>query len=166
PNRGRIVDRNGIVLATNFSAYTLEITPALAQPLERTIDALSEVVNITTADRRRFKRLLEEGKSFESVPIRTKLSDDEVARYTVQRYRFPGVELKARLFRQYPLGETGAHLVGYIGRINPAEKRAMEDWPDEVQANYRGTEHIGKLGLEQHYESRLHGATGFEEVET
>lgn len=166
PNRGRIVDRNGVVLATNFSAYTLEITPAQAAPLERTIDALAQVVAITPSDRRRFKRLLEEGKSFESVPIRTKLSDEEVARFTVQRFRFPGVELKARLFRNYPLGETGAHLIGYIGRINPAEKRAMEDWLDEVQANYRGTEHIGKLGLEQRYEARLHGTTGFEEVET
>jgi penicillin-binding protein 2 len=166
PNRGRIVDRHGVVLASNFSAYTLEITPAHAQPLERTLDALAEVVSISASDRRRFKRLLEEGKSFESVPIRTKLSDEEVARFTVQRYRFPGVELKARLFRQYPLGETGAHLIGYIGRINPAEKRAMEDWPDDVQANYRGTEHIGKLGLEQRYEAVLHGTTGFEEVET
>jgi penicillin-binding protein 2 len=166
PNRGRIVDRNGVVLANNFSAYTLEITPAKAAPLERTIDALAEVVAITPGDRRRFKRLLEESKSFESVPIRSKLSDEEVARYTVQRYRFPGVELKARLFRNYPLGETGAHLIGYIGRINPAEKRAMEDWPDDVQANYRGTEHIGKLGLEQRYEPQLHGTTGFEEVET
>jgi len=166
PNRGRILDRNGVVLANNFSAYTLEITPAKAAPLERTIDALADVVTITPSDRRRFKRLLEESKSFESVPIRSKLSDEEVARYTVQRYRFPGVELKARLFRNYPLGETGAHLIGYIGRINPAEKRAMEDWPDAVQANYRGTEHIGKLGLEQRYEPQLHGTTGFEEVET
>jgi penicillin-binding protein 2 len=165
-NRGSILDRNGVVLANNFSAYTLEITPAKAAPLERTIDALAEVVAITPGDRRRFKRLLEESKSFESVPIRSKLSDEEVARYTVQRYRFPGVELKARLFRNYPLGETGAHLIGYIGRINPAEKRAMEDWPDDVQANYRGTEHIGKLGLEQRYEPQLHGQTGFEEVET
>jgi penicillin-binding protein 2 len=166
PNRGRIVDRNGVVLASNFSAYTLEITPAQAKPLEATLDALAEVVSLTAADRRRFKRLLEESKSFESVPVRTKLTDEEVARFTVQRFRFPGVELKARLFRQYPLGETGSHLIGYIGRINPAEKRAMEDWPDDVQANYRGTEHIGKLGLEQRYEAQLHGTTGFEEVET
>jgi penicillin-binding protein 2 len=124
------------------------------------------VVDITPRDRKRFKRLLEESKSFESLPIRTKLSDDEVARFMAQRFRFPGVDVKARLFRSYPLGETGSHLLGYIGRINQTEKKAMEDWTDEDQANYKGTEYIGKLGLEQAYERELHGSTGFEEVET
>jgi len=89
-----------------------------------------------------------------------------VARFMAQRYRFPGVEVRARLFRSYPAGEVGSHLIGYIGRINTAEKKAMEDWDDEVLANYRGTEVIGKLGLEQRYEQELHGTTGFEEVET
>jgi cell division protein FtsI/penicillin-binding protein 2 len=82
-----------------------------------------------------------------------------------QRYRFPGVEIKARLFRNYPLGETGSHVLGYIGRINQAEKEAIEEW-DEAQGNYKGTEYIGKLGVEQAYESVLHGTTGVEEVET
>ena len=134
--------------------------------LDATIDQLAEVVDIEPRDRRRFKRLLEESKSFESLPIRTKLTDEEVARFTAQRFRFPGVEIKARLFRSYPLGEVGSHLIGYIGRINPAEKKAMEDdWPEDELANYRGTEYIGKLGVEQSYESELHGNTGFEEVE-
>ena len=167
PNRGLIVDRNGVVLATNYSAYTLEITPSrLAQPLEATIDALAELVEITPRDRRRFKRLQDDGKSFESLPIRTKLSDEEVARFVAQRFRFAGVDVRARLFRQYPLGEVGAHMLGYIGRINQAEKKAMEDWDEELQGNYRGTEYIGKLGIEQSYEKELHGITGFEEVET
>ncbi len=167
PNRGLIVDRNGVVLATNYSAYTLEITPSrLTESLEATIDALAELVDITPRDRRRFKRLQEEGKSFESLPIRTKLSDEEVARFVAQRFRFAGVDVRARLFRQYPLGEVGSHLVGYIGRINQSEKKAMEDWDEEVQGNYRGTEYIGKLGVEQSYERDLHGNTGFEEVET
>jgi penicillin-binding protein 2 len=166
PNRGLIVDRHGVVLATNYSAYTLEITPARAAPLEPLIDELARVVEITPRDRKRFRRLLEESKSFESLPIRTKLSEEEVARFTAQRFRFPGVDVKARLFRNYPLGEVGSHLLGYIGRINQAEKKAMEDWPDEEQSNYKGTEHIGKLGLEQAYERQLHGTTGFEEVET
>ncbi|MEO5771577.1 MAG: penicillin-binding protein 2, partial [Burkholderiaceae bacterium] len=167
PNRGLIVDRNGVVLATNYSAYTLEITPSrLAQPLEATIDALAELVEITPRDRRRFKRLQDDGKSFESVPIRTKLTDEEVARFVAQRFRFSGVDVRARLFRQYPLGEVGAHMLGYIGRINQAEKKAMEDWDEELQGNYRGTEYIGKLGIEQSYEKELHGTTGFEEVET
>ena len=167
PNRGLIVDRNGVVLATNYSAYTLEITPSrLSASLDATIDALAELVEITPRDRRRFKRLQDDGKNFESLPIRTKLSDEEVARFVAQRFRFPGVDVRARLFRQYPLGEVGSHLLGYIGRINQAEKKAMEDWEEEVLGNYRGTEYIGKLGIEQSYESDLHGTTGFEEVET
>ena len=164
PNRGLIVDRNGVVLANNYSAYTLEITPTKAGELEPLIDRLAEVVDIQPRDRKRLKRLLEESKSFESLPIRTKLTDDEVARFTAQRFRFPGVDIKARLFRNYPLGETGAHLLGYIGRINQAEKEAIDETEDA--ANYRGTEYIGKLGVEQSYEAELHGTTGFEEVET
>jgi penicillin-binding protein 2 len=170
PNRGLIVDRNGVVLATNYSAYTLEITPARvpggAAGLDALVDELATVVDIQLRDRRRFKRLLEESKSFESLPIRTKLGDEDVARFMAQRFRFPGVDVKARLFRNYPLGETGSHLLGYIGRINQAEKKAMDDWPEEEQGNYKGTEYIGKLGLEQSYENELHGITGVEEVET
>ncbi|HEY0857706.1 MAG TPA: penicillin-binding protein 2, partial [Albitalea sp.] len=166
PNRGLIVDRHGVVLATNYSAYTLEIMPSKVDDLEATIDALAGIVAIEQRDRKRFKRLLDESKSFESLPIRTKLTDEEVARFMAQRFRFPGVDVKARLFRQYPLGDVGSHLLGYIGRINQTEKKAMEDWPDEVLANYRGTEYIGKLGVEQSYEGELHGVTGFEEVET
>lgn len=164
PARGQIVDRNGIVLATNYSAYTLEITPSKAGPLEQTIDALSQVVEITPRDRRRFKRLLEDSKNFESVPIRMRLSDEEVARFAAQRFRFPGVEVKARLFRSYPFGSLASHLIGYVGRINQAEKDRIDDSDDE--ANYRGTQYIGKLGVEQSYERQLHGTTGVQEMET
>ncbi len=167
PNRGLIVDRHGVVLATNYSAYTLEITPSkVRQALEPLIDELAQVLDIQPRDRKRFRRLLDESKSFESLPIRTKLNDEEVARFTAQRFRFPGVDVRARLFRHYPLGETGSHLIGYIGRINQAEKKAMDDWDEERVANYRGTDSIGKLGLEQRYERELHGQTGFDEVET
>ncbi|MFY9458818.1 MAG: penicillin-binding protein 2, partial [Aquabacterium commune] len=166
PNRGLIVDRNGVVLANNYSAYTLEITPSKVDDVEATIDELARIVDIQVRDRRRFKRLREESKSFESIPIRTRLTDKEVARFTAQRYRFPGVDIQARLFRHYPYGELASHVLGYIGRINQREAEAMEDWPDEDQANYRGTEYIGKLGIEQSYERELHGITGFEQVET
>ena len=167
PNRGLILDRNGIVLATNYSAYTLELSPArMPGNLDRTIDELSEVIEISPRDRRRFKKLLEEMKSIDSLPIRTKLTDEEVARFAVQRYRFPGVDIKARLFRSYPWGELGSHVIGYIGRVNQSEKKAMEEWSEEDQANYRGTEYIGKLGVEQAYEKQLHGITGVEQVET
>ena len=153
PNRGLIIDRNGVVLANNYSAYTLEISPTKVTDLDGLIDRLAEVVEIQPRDRKRFKRLLDESMSFESVPIRTKLSDEEVARFTAQRFRYPGIEIKARLFRNYPLGEVGSHLIGYIGRINQAEKEALEDSDD--QANYRGTDYIGKLGIEQSYEAEL-----------
>ena len=166
PNRGLIIDRNGVVLANNYSAYTLEITPSQVTDVEATIDALTEIIQIQPRDRRRFKRLREESKRFESIPIRTRLSDEEVARFIAQRFRFPGVDIQARLFRHYPYGELASHALGYIGRINPREAEAMTDWPDEEQANYRGTERIGKLGIEQSYERELHGITGFEEVET
>ncbi len=166
PNRGLIKDRHGVVLASNYSAYTLEINPEKVADMDATVAALAQIVDIQPRDKRRFKRLLEEAKHTDSLPIRTKLTDEEVARFTAQRFRFPGVEIKARLFRSYPLGEIGSHLIGYIGRINQAEKKAMDDWEEEELANYRGTEYIGKLGLEQAYERELHGTTGFEQVET
>ena len=166
PHRGLITDRNGVVLADNYSAYTLEITPSKAGPLEEVLAELGKIVEIQPRDLRRFKRLSEESRRFDSIPIRTRLSDEEIARFAAQRYRFPGVEIQARLFRHYPLGETASHVIGYIGRINAREKAQMEDWPDEEIANYRGTEYIGKLGVEQSYEQVLHGQTGFERVET
>ncbi len=166
PNRGLILDRNGVVLASNYSAYTLEITPAKVANVDAAIAALAGIVDVTPRDRKRFKKLQEESKNFESLPIRTRLTDEEVARFAAQRFRFPGIDIKARLFRSYPYGELGSHVVGYIGRVNQAEKKAMEDWPEEEQTNYRGTEYIGKLGVEQSFESQLHGTTGVDSMET
>lgn len=164
PNRGLIVDRNGVVLARNYSAYTLEITPSKLQAdMESVIDELAKLVEIDARDRRRFKRLREESRSFASVPLRTRLTDDEVARFTAQRFRFPGVEVQARLFRQYPMGEVASHVIGYIGRINAKEATAIEESDDA--ANYNGTDHIGKEGVEKRYERQLHGVTGYEQVE-
>ncbi len=163
PNRGIIVDRNGVLLAHNYSAYTLEVEPDRIANLESLIDELATVVEITARDRRRFKRLLEESKSIGSLPVRTRLSDEEIARFAAVRYRFPGVEINARLFRQYPQGEVVSHVVGHIGRINQREVEQLE--ADGIFANYRGTDYIGKTGLEQNYERFLHGTTGVEEVE-
>ncbi|MBL8445866.1 MAG: penicillin-binding protein 2 [Zoogloeaceae bacterium] len=163
PNRGTIVDRNGVVLARNYAAYTLEITPSKVPDLEATITALGEIIDIQAKDRRRMKKLLEESKNFESVPIRNRLSDEEVARFVAQRYRFPGVEVQARLFRDYPLGATGSHILGYLGRINERDQQKIEERGNE--ANYRGSNFIGKSGVEQSYENELHGVTGFEQVE-
>jgi penicillin-binding protein 2 len=163
PNRGIIVDRNGVLLANNYSAYTLEITPRKVDDVEALVDDLAGVIEITPKDRRRFRKLLEESKSFESLPIRTRLSDEEIARFAANRYRFPGVEINARLFRQYPQAELFSHVVGHIGRINTREIEQLET--DGLDANYRGTDYIGKVGLEQSYETHLHGTTGVEEVE-
>ena len=163
PNRGIIVDRNGIVLATNYSAYTLEITPSRIDNLDNTIEELATLVEITPRDRRRFKKLLEESKRFESLPIRTRLSDEEIARFAAHRYRFPGVDVRARLFREYPQGEHFSHVIGHIGRISQKDLDRLD--ADGRLSNYRGTDYIGKTGLEYSYEQHLHGTTGVEQVE-
>lgn len=164
PNRGLIIDRNGVILARNYSAYTLEITPdKINRPLDTVIDELAKIVDIQPRDRKRFRRQMEESKSFESLPIRTRLTDEEVARFAAQRYRFPGVDIQARLFRQYPLGQTASHMIGYIGRVNKREAEKLEE--SEDAANYRGTEYIGKEGIEKSYEHELHGITGYDEIE-
>ena len=164
PNRGTILDRNGVVLANHYSAYTLEIAPSRVKNLDATIDGLSEIIDISSRDKRRFKRMREESKNFDSLPIRSRLTDEEVARFSAQQFRFPGVEIKARLFRNYPFGHLASHVVGYIGRINQKEKEQIEESDEE--GNYRGTQYIGKLGVEQRYERELHGITGVQEVET
>jgi penicillin-binding protein 2 len=164
PNRGLILDRNGIVMARNYSGYTLEIFPRKVRSIERTIDEVGELVEITSRDRARFKKLLAESRNAESLPIRTRLSDEEVAKFAANRYRYNGtVEIKARLFRQYPYDETAAHVMGYMGRINTADQQRLEE--EGVDANYRGTDFIGKAGVEASYQNELHGTTGFEHVE-
>ena len=163
PNRGLIVDRNGLVLARNYSGYTLEIFPRRVRSVEGSIDELSELIEITPRDRRLFKKLVAETRNAESLPIRTRLSDEEVAKFAANRYRFEGVEIKGRLFRQYPYGEVASHALGYMGRIDQADQARLEE--DGVDANYRGTDYIGKAGVEASYQHELHGTTGFERVE-
>lgn len=164
PSRGVIYDRASMVLAHNFSANTLEITPSKAGNLEETIDRLAEIVTIEAGDRKRFKKMLAESKNFESIPIRNLLTAEEAARFAVNRYRFPGVDIKGRQFRQYPFGASFSHVVGYIGRIGEKDQdRLIEAGLD---TNYKGSDHIGKLGLEASYETWLHGRTGIEKVET
>jgi len=163
PNRGLILDRNGEVLARNYSGYTLEINQNKTTDLEATINELAKLIEITPKDRKRFKKLVAESHDFQTLMIRNRLSDEEVARFAAQKYRFPAVEIKARLFRDYPLGEKTAHLIGYIGRINEEDVALLEE--QNLAANYRGSDYIGKTGLEQSYENDLHGTTGIEQVE-
>lgn len=164
PNRGLIFDRNGEILAQNFTAYTLEIIPDQVADLEAAIDELATLIEITPEDRRRFNKLRRESTRFKSLPIRSRLTDIEVARFAENRYRFPGMDIRARLLRHYPKGEWVSHVIGYIGRINDKDLDQLE--ANQQLENYRGSLHIGRTGIEKSYESALHGVTGFEQVET
>lgn len=160
PGRGLIYDRNGVVLAQNLPAYSLEIVPEQVPDLDATLVALSEIVALTDADIKRFRKALAQKRSAKGVPLRFRLSEEEVARFAVNRPRFPGVDVAAGLSRHYPLGALGVHAIGYVGRIN-------EDELDDLDtSNYSGTSHIGKTGVEKSYEEILHGRVGFEQVET
>ncbi len=163
PNRGLILDRAGLIMANNFSAYTLEINPSKVDNLEETIDRLASIVTITLRDRKRFNKLREDSHRFDSLPIRSRLSEAEVARFAANRFRFPGVDINARLFRNYPQGISASHVVGYIGRINDKDLEILEG--KGKLANYLGSNHLGKIGLEESFEDELHGRNGFEQVE-
>ncbi len=163
PPRGLIYDRNGQLLVENVSSYTLELNPARILNMDRTLDDLAQVIEITPRDRRRFKRMMDESRSANFIPLKARLSDDDVARLAAFRFRFPGVEVRARLFRNYPLGETASHVLGYIGRISPEEEDRLAE--SDSASNYAGATHIGKIGLEQSFEAVLHGKTGYEELE-
>lgn len=164
PNRGLILDRAGRILAENYSAYTIEVLRARTHDLEITLAQVGKLIEITPGQLRRFRRLLAESHEFETVPLKSKLSDEEVAILAANRYRLPGIEVKARLFRNYQAGPGMAHVVGYIGRINDRDLKTLRE--SGRDKNYKGSVHIGKTGLEQSYETLLHGRTGFDQMET
>ncbi|MES9861755.1 MAG: penicillin-binding protein 2 [Candidatus Thiodiazotropha sp. LLP2] len=159
PTRGLIFDRNGTILAQNLPAYSLEIVPEKTKDLQTTIDRLSEIISINEEDIQRFHRLRKQRRRFDSIPIRVRLEEDEVARIAIHRHRFPGVDVKATLLRDYPQGVQTAHLLGYVGRINEKELQQIDT------SNYSGTDFIGKNGVEKSYESMLHGQVGLQQVE-
>lgn len=163
PNRGIITDRNGVVLASNYSAYTLELNPQKIPDLDAAIEEVAKIVDVSARDRRRFKRLFEEFRTNDSLPLKSRLTDEEVARIAANRYRLPGVEIKARLFRQYPMGELASHVIGYIGRISQKDKERIEE--QGQNDSYKGSDYIGKVGIELSYEKELHGTAGATEVE-
>ncbi|MET0506859.1 MAG: penicillin-binding protein 2 [Burkholderiaceae bacterium] len=163
PQRGQIVDRNGILMAENVFSYALEVAPARIADLDQTIERLGQVVEITAQDKRRFRRLLGDKKFTDTVPLKTRLSDEEVARIAAVQFRFEGVEVKARPYRHYPLGESAAHVIGHIGRISPEEQERLGE--DNLASEYAGSTHMGKLGIELSYERDLHGEPGLEEME-
>ena len=160
PTRGLIFDRQGEILAQNLPTYSLEVVPEVVDNVDALITDLREIIEITDADEEAFLTALARKRRFEKVSLRPRLDDREVARIAVDRHRFPGVDIVARLTRNYPLGDLGVHLVGYVGRINKRELERID------QADYRGTSHIGKTGVEASYESWLHGKVGYQRVET
>ena len=160
PNRGLIYDRNGVLLAENLSSFRLEIIPEQIEDMDATLAALGALVEITDYDRERFNKLRRRMNRFEGVPLRFHLDEEELARFAINRHRFPGVDIQAGLSRYYPLGSHAAHALGYVGRINEEEIQVIDP------INYRGTTHIGKEGIEKAYEDTLHGKVGYEQLET
>lgn len=160
PPRGLIYDRDGVLLAENRSSFSLEITPEKVSDIKVTIAELSNLVVISDADKERFNKERHERRKDQPVAIRNRLTDEEVARFAVNQFRFPGVAIAGRLIRYYPYGEQLVHALGFVGRINEKE------WDQIDQNNYAATQFIGKQGVEKHYENYLHGAVGFQEVET
>lgn len=160
PTRGLIYDRKGEILAENVTTYSLEIIPEQVSDLDQTIQDLKALLNIDDEEIERFQKLRNRSKSFSSIPLHLRMTEDELARFSVKRLHFPGVEIQARLVRRYPHAELMSHVIGYVGRINEEELKSIDP------AVYQGTNHIGKIGIEKSYESVLHGKAGYEEIET
>lgn len=154
PARGLIYDSAGVPLALNVPSYSLEIIPEQVEDLDATLQRLGELLTIDERDLKRFERARKQKRSFDSVPLRLRLDEGEVARFSVNRHRFPGVDVRARLSRHYPLGALTGHMIGYVGRINEQELKTLD------ATNYSGTANIGKVGIESYYESTLHGKVG------
>jgi len=160
PTRGMIYDRHGNILAENTQSYSLEIIPEKAKDVDETLLRLQKLLNISDEKIDLFQKQRKRQKRFASTPLLLSMSDDEIATFAVNRPFFPGVDIKQRLVRHYPYGELAAHVVGYVGRINEAEIKTLPS------AEYQGSTHIGKLGIESSYETELHGKTGYAEIET
>ncbi len=164
PRRGEIVDRNGIVLASNHRDYTLSVVPAqVTMALNELLDEISALVEISPRDRRRFLQNVGQSGRYSEILLRNNLTEDEASWFAAHAWRFPGVELSARWVREYPNGETAAHVLGFVGRISEGDLQRLEE--EGSIGNYRGTQVIGKKGIEKTWEEVLHGRTGVEEVE-
>jgi len=160
PTRGLIFDRNGNVLAQNLPSFTLELVPEKIEDIDATIESLKKVVELSDNDIKRFHKAKKRKSSFRSVPLKFRLNEQEVARFSVRQHQFPGVDIHARLMRHYPHGSTAVHALGYVGRISESELGTLDT------ANYKGSTHIGKNGIERFYEDEMHGLVGFQKIET
>jgi len=159
PNRGLIYDRNGVMLAQNIAVFSLNIIPAKVKSIKNTLQALKKIIAIFPHDIKNFNRSLKQHHPFDPVPLKINLSEQELAKFYVNRYRFPGVVIQSKMLRKYPLGEEVSQIVGYVGRIN------ANDLSKVNQVDYSASNYIGKTGIEKYYEDSLHGRVGVEEVE-
>jgi len=175
-NRGLLIDRNGIVIGRNYSALTLEVDASqIKGNVDDLINQLSEIIQISPRDRRNFKRALEDSRNMGTFPLRSMLTENEMARFLANRYRFPGVDVSARNFREYPYNELASHLIGYIGRVSQKDKERMLSELEETKGSQDpyalqgaflpGIQYVGKIGIEQTYERVLRGVPGYDEVE-
>ncbi|MFI4879129.1 MAG: penicillin-binding protein 2 [Steroidobacterales bacterium] len=158
PARGLILDRNGELIAGNQPAYQLELVPEEVPDLQKTLDRLVQLDLLRADDVGEVERTIDSSRDFDSVPIRLRMSDDEVARFAVRRFEFPGLDIKTRETRWYPNGGLAVHALGYVGAISEQDLKHID------RATYAGTSLIGKLGVESAYEAQLHGTNGFREV--
>ncbi|WP_348666669.1 peptidoglycan DD-transpeptidase MrdA [Arsenophonus symbiont of Ornithomya chloropus] len=163
PTRGIIYDRNGIPIALNRTVYQLELMPEKINNIEEVFHELRDLINLTNEDIRNFKKECKHSRAFTYVPLKTSLNEIQVARFSVNQYRFPGVEIKSYQRRYYPYGATLSHIIGYVAKINDKDITRLEN--HGLIKNYTATHDIGKLGIERYYENILHGKTGYEEVE-
>ncbi|MBO0216070.1 penicillin-binding protein 2 [Vibrio sp. Vb2880] len=163
PNRGLIYDRNGILLAENRPVFNLEITPEKVKNMDETIARLQQILTITPDQIAAFDKERRQTRRFNSVPILTQLNEEDVAKFSVQQHKFPGVSVTANLKRYYPYGDVLTHVIGYVSRINDRDIERLVR--EGKEANYQATRDIGKLGIERYYEDLLHGEAGYQEVE-
>ena len=159
PTRGLIYDRNGVLLAENIPVFSLDIIPNEVPNLKQTLAALGKIISLNDNDLNQFKKQVKQKRRFDEIPLKLRLTEEEVARFTENQHRFPGVIIKARLMRHYPFGESFSHVIGYEGRINSQELNEID------QTNYSASHYIGKIGIEKYYEEDLHGQVGYQEVE-
>lgn len=159
PIRGLIYSRDGVILAENKPAFSLEVIPEQIEDVDKLIEQLKQIISIEDNDIDRFNKSLKKKRRFERVPIRLNLKKEEVALFAVNRHRFPGVDIVAGLNRYYPLAEKMVHTIGYVARIDEDDVKHLDE------SKYSGTTHIGKLGIEKSYESLLHGDVGYQQVE-
>lgn len=159
PTRGLVYDRNGVLLADNVPVFSLDIIPFDVPNLKKTLNDLKKIITLSDDDSAQFLRQLKQHRRFDEIPLKLRLTDEEVAHFAENQHRFPGVMITARLMRRYPYGESFSHVIGNVGRINTKEL-------DEIDAvNYSASHYIGKTGIEKYYEDDLHGKVGYQEVE-